>query len=102
MINEIEEVNKQNNGINEPRKIDEFKNFNSNNEDFQNEIIIPSSKLNESKCLLILNLQRPFTNITLEGLLAKYGAVKRFWLDNIKTHCYVEVYFNFKIVFIYG
>jgi hypothetical protein len=45
----------------------------------------------ESKCLLILNLQRPFVSQTLESLLNKFGNVHRLWLDFIKTHCYVEV-----------
>jgi apoptotic chromatin condensation inducer in the nucleus len=52
---------------------------------------------NESKCLLILNLQRPFISQNLETLLNKYGKVQRFWLDFIKTHCYVEVRKKFKI-----
>jgi apoptotic chromatin condensation inducer in the nucleus len=52
--------------------------------------------LNESKCLLILNLQRPFISQNLEALLNKYGKVQRFWLDFIKTHCYVEVSKKYK------
>jgi len=45
----------------------------------------------KSKCLLILNLQRPFVTNALDSLLSKFGKVEKFWLDNIKTHCYVEV-----------
>jgi apoptotic chromatin condensation inducer in the nucleus len=58
-------------------------------EEIKNEI--EHESLSESKCLLILNLQRPFISQNLEALLNKYGIVQRFWLDFIKTHCYVEV-----------
>jgi hypothetical protein len=53
--------------------------------------IVPKSSKPESKCLLITNLQRPFSNSILNELLSKTGQIKRFWLDLIKTHCYVEV-----------
>ena len=56
----------------------------------------------ENKCLLILNLQRPFVNSALEVLLGKYGKIEKFWLDFIKTHSYVQVNSLFKkIVFYY-
>ncbi len=45
----------------------------------------------KSKCLLILNLQRPFVTSALDSLVNSYGKVERFWLDNIKSHCYIEV-----------
>jgi len=41
--------------------------------------------------LLIRNLQRPFVNSALESLLKNYGKITNFWLDFIKTHCYVKV-----------
>ena len=41
--------------------------------------------------LLITNLQRPFVNSALESLLKNYGKIINFWLDFIKTHCYVKV-----------
>jgi hypothetical protein len=53
--------------------------------------LVPKSTKSESKCLLITNLQRPFSNTVLNELLSKTGTIKRFWLDFIKTHCYVEV-----------
>lgn len=43
-----------------------------------------------TKCLLVLNLQRPFVSSALESLLSAYGKVDKFWLDSIKTHCYVQ------------
>jgi len=52
---------------------------------------IPKSNKPESCCILISNLQRPFSNVALQKLLNTHGAVKRFWMDFIKTHCYVEV-----------
>jgi hypothetical protein len=51
----------------------------------------------ETRCLLITNLQRPFVNSALETLLNKYGAISRFWLDFIKTHCYVEVNLSYNL-----
>jgi RNA recognition motif-containing protein len=53
--------------------------------------ILPDTEKDPSKCLLITNLQRPFVNSALESLLAKYGKITNFWLDFIKTHCYVQV-----------
>ena len=50
-------------------------------------------QLNESKVILITNLQRPFTQIQLQELLCKSGNIANFWLEKIKTHCYVEVKF---------
>ena len=54
--------------------------------------IVPKSIKPESKCLLITNLQRPFSNTILKELLSKTGIIKKFWLDFIKTHCYLEVF----------
>jgi len=51
-----------------------------------------------SKCLLLLNLQRPFANSSLEALLNKYGKIERFWLDYKKTYCYVEVKIKLKMI----
>ena len=63
---------------------------NSNVEEKDSRIVANLEK-DPSKCLLITNLQRPFVNSALELLLAKYGKINNFWLDFIKTHCYVEV-----------
>lgn len=64
----------------------------SKNVDKKNEInIIPPSSKPECNCVLITNLQRPFSNVALQELLKKNGTIKRFWMDFIKTHCYVEV-----------
>jgi len=59
--------------------------------------VVPKSTKPESCCLLITNLQRPFSNSALNELLNKDGKFKRFWMDMVKSHCYVEVckiYFN--------
>jgi RNA recognition motif-containing protein len=49
--------------------------------------------VNDSKTLLISNLQRPFTQIQLQELFSKSGNITNMWLDQIKTHCYIEVNF---------
>jgi hypothetical protein len=81
-----------------PKLLDESMNLGSNEllySDFSREKnenrVVPKSTKPESKCLLITNLQRPFSNSVLNELLSKTGSIKRFWLDFIKTHCYVEV-----------
>ncbi|KAG1103690.1 hypothetical protein G6F42_017189 [Rhizopus arrhizus] len=41
--------------------------------------------------LYIKGFVRPLIIKHVQELLAKYGTVKRFWMDSIKTHCYVTV-----------
>lgn len=43
--------------------------------------------------LHVRNLTRPFTMGQLKELLSKYGPTvdNRFWIDNVKSHCYVTV-----------
>ena len=70
---------------------------NNNKEIFKDEVAENSTKIgatlmkDPTNCLLITNLQRPFVNSSLESLLTKYGKISNFWLDFIKTHCYVKV-----------
>jgi apoptotic chromatin condensation inducer in the nucleus len=61
--------------------------------------LVPPSTKPETRCLLITNLQRPFVTNSLQEVLNKTGTVTRFWVDLIKTHCYVEVEKNY-IIFI--
>ena len=80
--------------------------MNSDKIELQEDISAPSlenlPEEKESKCLHILNLQRPFVSQSLEALLSKYGKIVRFWLDFIKTNSYVEVikaiHFKYKII----
>lgn len=41
----------------------------------------------------VKNLTRPFTMPQLKELLNKYGRTldDKFWIDNVKSHCYVTV-----------
>ena len=64
-------------------------NSNENTHDLS-EKIVPKTKP-ESKTLLITNLQRPFVNNALYDKLNKDKKISKFWLDFIKTHCYVQV-----------
>lgn len=47
----------------------------------------------ESEVLHVKNLVRPFTQNQLKDLLSKHGnlAEDGFWIDRIKSHCYVVV-----------
>ncbi|KAI3661466.1 hypothetical protein MP638_003939 [Amoeboaphelidium occidentale] len=45
--------------------------------------------LTSSETLLIKNLKRPFAVSSLKELLTEFGAIKDFWIDSIKTHCFV-------------
>lgn len=47
-----------------------------------------------SNILYITNLVRPFTVVQLRDLLARTGSIvpeKGFWIDPIKSRCYVKV-----------
>jgi hypothetical protein len=50
--------------------------------------------LTSSETLLIKNLKRPFAVSSLKELLTEFGAIKDFWIDSIKTHCFVTVCFT--------
>lgn len=47
----------------------------------------------ESNVIHLMNLVRPFTLNQLKELLGKYGTVnpEGFWIDKIKSHCFVSV-----------
>lgn len=47
----------------------------------------------ESEVLHVKNLVRPFTLNQLKELLSEHGALAEdgFWIDKIKSHCYVVV-----------
>ncbi|KAJ5077603.1 sap DNA-binding domain-containing protein [Anaeramoeba ignava] len=49
----------------------------------------PVSKRPPSKVLLIENFVRPFTVRSARKLLEKTGKVLDFWMNSIKTHCFV-------------
>ncbi|KAK8921616.1 hypothetical protein KSP39_PZI020709 [Platanthera zijinensis] len=53
------------------------------------ERIVPSPKNPATTSLRIDNFLRPFTLKAVQELLAKTGKVCDFWMDHIKTHCYV-------------
>ncbi|XWS33280.1 hypothetical protein CRYUN_Cryun22dG0068000 [Craigia yunnanensis] len=51
-------------------------------------VVLPSQKL-PTTSLKIDHFLRPFTLKAVQELLAKTGTVTSFWMDHIKTHCYV-------------
>ncbi|KAI8061911.1 hypothetical protein BDF21DRAFT_131797 [Thamnidium elegans] len=43
----------------------------------------------ESSAIYVKGFVRPLIIRTVQELFGKYGKIKRFWMDSIKTHCYV-------------
>ena len=54
-------------------------------------IAVPMSPKPPTNSLRIDRFLRPFTLKAVQELLAKTGNVCSFWMDHIKTHCYVTV-----------
>ncbi|ONK73969.1 uncharacterized protein A4U43_C03F1450 [Asparagus officinalis] len=57
--------------------------------DMPKERIVPPSQKPATTSLRIDHFLRPFTLKAVQELLAKTGTVVDFWMDQIKTHCYV-------------
>lgn len=53
------------------------------------ERVVPPSPKPATNSLRIDRFVRPFTLKAVQDLLGKTGTVTSFWMDNIKTHCYV-------------
>ncbi|XVF61702.1 hypothetical protein PTKIN_Ptkin08bG0151800 [Pterospermum kingtungense] len=58
-------------------------------EDTPKERVVPLSQKPPTTSLRIDRFLRPFTLKAVQELLAKTGNVTSFWMDHIKTHCYV-------------
>ncbi|XP_055833519.1 uncharacterized protein LOC129902331 [Solanum dulcamara] len=58
-------------------------------EDAPKERLVPKSSKTATNSLKIENFLRPFTLKAVQELLARNGEVCSFWMDQIKTHCYV-------------
>lgn len=54
-------------------------------------LTVPPSQKPPTNSLRIDQFLRPFTLKAVEELLGKTGSVKSFWMDHIKTHCFVSV-----------
>eukprot|EP00257_Ricinus_communis_P021286 XP_015580734.1 apoptotic chromatin condensation inducer in the nucleus [Ricinus communis] len=61
------------------------------NENTPKERIVPPSQRPPTDSLRIDNFLRPFTLKAVQVLLGNTGNVTSFWMDQIKTHCYVSV-----------
>lgn len=64
--------------------------FDSTNDEAPKERLVPPSPKPPSNSLRIDRFLRPFTLKAVQELLGKTGTVTRFWMDHIKTHCYVS------------
>ncbi|CAN4116328.1 unnamed protein product [Withania somnifera] len=53
------------------------------------ERFVPKSSKTATNSLKIENFLRPFTLKAVQELLARNGEICSFWMDQIKTHCYV-------------
>ncbi|KAL3637400.1 hypothetical protein CASFOL_018568 [Castilleja foliolosa] len=60
------------------------------NEAASKERIVPPSMKPPTNSLRIDHFLRPFTLKQVQELLGKTGTVTGFWMDHIKTHCYVS------------
>lgn len=58
-------------------------------DDTPKERIVPPSRRAPTNSLRIDQFLRPFTLKAVQELLGKTGSVSNFWMDQIKTHCYV-------------
>ncbi|XP_057500976.1 formin-like protein 5 [Actinidia eriantha] len=58
-------------------------------EDAPKERVVPPSPKPPTNSLKIDRFLRPFTLKAVQELLGKTGTVASFWMDHIKTHCYV-------------
>ncbi|XVF17178.1 hypothetical protein REPUB_Repub10bG0097200 [Reevesia pubescens] len=58
-------------------------------EDIAKEQVVPPSQKPLTTSLRIDRFLRPFTLKAVQELLGKTGNVMSFWMDHIKTHCYV-------------
>ncbi|XP_022739741.1 apoptotic chromatin condensation inducer in the nucleus [Durio zibethinus] len=58
-------------------------------EDTPKERVVPPSQKPTTTSLRIDRFLRPFTLKAVQELLGKTGTVTSFWMDHIKTHCYV-------------
>ena len=54
-------------------------------------LAVPPSSKEPTDSLRIDRFLRPFTLKAVQELLGKTGNVTSFWMDSIKTHCYVSV-----------
>ncbi|CAH8369411.1 unnamed protein product [Eruca vesicaria subsp. sativa] len=59
-------------------------------EDGPKERVVPPSSKEPTDSLKIDRFLRPFTLKAVQELLGKTGNVTSFWMDSIKTHCYVS------------
>jgi len=55
----------------------------------ERKIEVPESKTPITNTLMIKNFVRPFPTSSLKALLAKHGEIKEFWINSIKSFCYV-------------
>ncbi|MFS8018587.1 putative transcription regulator SAP family [Helianthus anomalus] len=62
-------------------------------QDLPKERVVPPSSKAPTTSLRIDNFLRPFTLKAVQEFLGKTGTVVSFWMDQIKTHCYVTVRF---------
>ncbi|XP_051114742.1 uncharacterized protein LOC127240231 [Andrographis paniculata] len=60
------------------------------NEESPKERIVPPTSKPPTNSLRIDRFLRPFTLKAVQELLGKTGTVTSFWMDHIKTHCYVS------------
>ena len=51
-----------------------------------------ASKSNQTRCVKISNLRRPLRVEALKELISATAEIEYFWIDDIKSHCYIETH----------
>jgi hypothetical protein len=57
----------------------------------KSECSVPPSAHPPTDTIVVNNFVRPLTLPAVKALLSAHGVVREFWMDSIKTHCYVTV-----------
>ncbi|KAG2711788.1 hypothetical protein I3760_04G093500 [Carya illinoinensis] len=68
---------------------DTFRSDSTNSDNTTKERVVPPSQKAPTNSLRIDRFLRPFTLKAVQDLLDKTRSVASFWMDHIKTHCYV-------------
>ncbi|KAG6657477.1 hypothetical protein CIPAW_04G094000 [Carya illinoinensis] len=69
---------------------DTFRSDSTNSDNTTKERVVPPSQKAPTNSLRIDRFLRPFTLKAVQDLLDKTRSVASFWMDHIKTHCYVS------------
>nr|CAG8579300.1 1549_t:CDS:2 [Entrophospora candida] len=67
-------------------------NGHEDNKENKQEMQVPPSEHEPTATIYIKNFVRPLTHTKVRELLEQYGKIEFFWMDKIKSHCYVKTW----------